>query len=133
MRQDRRFLVSAVWLVLGAVLAALGFAGQVDEFWCGMGVALILVGILRTVRMYRFRKDENYREKVQIETEDERNRFLRGRAWAWAGYLFILIAAVATIVLKVMGQDLLSMAASGAVCLMLVLYWGAYLVARKKY
>ena len=31
------------------------------------------------------------------------------------------------------GQELLSFAASWAVCLMLVLYWGSYLWLRRKY
>lgn len=98
-----------------------------------MGVALIVVGVMRLIRAYRFSKDASYREKVEIEIGDERNRYLRGKAWAWAGYLFILITAVAVIVLKVVGQELLSIAAGGAICLMLVLYWGAYLLLRKKY
>ena len=52
---------------------------------------------------------------------------------AIAGYLFILIAGLSVIVLKVMGQEQLSMAASYAVCLILVLYWGSYMVLSRKY
>ena len=102
-------------------------------FWGGMGTALVVVNILALVRMYRFQKDEAYREKVEVEANDERNRFLRSSAWAWAGYLFILITAVAAIVLRVAGQEVLSIAAGFAVCLLMLLDWGAYLVLRKKY
>ena len=52
---------------------------------------------------------------------------------AWAGYMFILIADVSTIVFKLLGQDLLSMAAGFAICLIMLLYWVCYLVLRKKY
>ena len=64
---------------------------------------------------------------------DERNRFLTGKAWAWAGYLFVLISGVATIALKIAGQDQWSLACSYALCLLLVLYWGSYLVLKRKY
>ena len=65
--------------------------------------------------------------------KDERNHFIRNKAWAWAGYLFVLIAAISTIVLKLLGQDLLSIAAGFAVCILVLLFWGCYLVLKKKY
>ena len=133
MMNGKRIAAQILCAMLGGVLLVLGCFQVVDSFWSGMGAALIVVGALRLIRAYRFTKDASYREKVEIETGDERNRYLRGKAWAWAGYLFILIAAVAVIALKVAGQELLSMAASGAMCLMLVLYWGAYFLLRKKY
>lgn len=122
-----------ILLVIGVVLMALGIAEIIDEYWSGMGGGFIAVSILRLIRLHRLNKDENYREKLETEVTDERNRFLRNKAWAWAGYLFILIAGIAVIVLKIVGQDLLSLAASYAVCLMLILYWVAYLILRKKY
>ena len=123
----------SIMIILGIALIALGCMNTIDNFWSGMGGALIGVSLLRLIQFFRYRKDADYREKMNVEAADERNRFLRGKAWAWAGYLFIIITAVAVIVLKVLGQELLSMAASYAVCLLLVLYWGAYLILRKKY
>ena len=114
-----------ILIVLGVALIGLGCFEVVDSFWSGMGASLLAVGALRLIQAYRYRKSESYREKMDLEVNDERNRFLRNKAWAWAGYLFILISACAVIVLKVMGQELLCMAASFSVCLMLVLYWGS--------
>ena len=133
MKNNRKILSYGTYILLGVILWILGMAEIVDEFWSGMGSALVLVGILRLVRMYRFKNDEVYREKMEIETTDERNQFIRSKAWAWAGYLFILIAACAVILLKVMDQEVLSMAASGALCLMLILYYVSYFILRKKY
>jgi hypothetical protein len=133
MKNDRRILASILYVFLGAVLLILGIAEVTDAFWSGMGSALIVIGILRIIQFFRYRKDDSYREKVAIERADERNRFLRNKAWAWAGYLFILIAAVSTIVFKLLGQDLLSMAAGFSVCFIMILYWVGYLVLRKKY
>ena len=133
MKRDRRMIVSIIWVVLGAALIALAFAGKVDLFWNGMGSGLLVVGALQLLRQYRFSKNEAYREKIEIEENDERNQFIRNKTWAWTGYLFVIIAAVLCIVFKIAGQEVLSFAASGAVCLMLVLYWISYLILRKKY
>ena len=133
MKIGRRAVICGFYILLGATLMALGMAEVIDAFWSGMGGGLLGVGIVRLVQMYRLKKDDTYREKMETEVKDERNAFIRNKAWAWAGYLFILIAAVAVIVLQVMGQEQLSMLASGALCLMLVLYWVSYLILRKKY
>ena len=131
--KNKRLVTYVVYILIGVTLCGLGFAEVVDEFWSGMGSGLLVVAVLRLVRMYRFRKDENYREMVEIAAADERNCFIRNKAWAWAGYLFILLACSSMIILKIAGQELLSMAASWAVCIMLLLYWGSYMILRKKY
>lgn len=133
MKSDRRILAWIAYIVLGAALLALGAADIIDAFWSGMGSALIAVGLIRGIHFFRFRKDEAYREKFELEKTDERNRFLRNKAWAWTGYLFILVAAVASIALKLLGQDLLSVAAGSAVAIMVILYWVSYLILRRKY
>lgn len=133
MKSGRRFVGYIICVALGAALFILGCAEIVDEYWCGMGSGLLAISIVRMIQMYRLRKDEAYREKVETETKDERNHFLRGRAWGWAGYLFILIAASASIILRVIGQELLSLAASYSVCLIMILFWISYLILKKKY
>ena len=129
----KRLVVQIFEIVAGIILLGLGIAGKVDEFWSGMGGALIVVGILQVVRFFRYRNSEEYRERAEIANKDERNQFIRNKAWAWSGYLFVLISAVATIALKIAGQDTLSFAASMALCLLLVLYWVSFLVLSKKY
>ena len=133
MRTDRSIIGSILYIALGAVLLGLGIAQVVDAFWSGMGSALVAVGVIRIVHFVRFRKDETYRENQEIAKTDERIRFLRSKAWAWAGYLFVLMAAVGAIAFKLLGQDLLSIAAGGAVCLLVILYAFSYLALRKKY
>ena len=133
MKSGRAVTKHIIFMILGITLYGLGCTEAVDEYWSGLGSGLLVVSVLRLIQLYRFRKDDAYREKIETEMTDERNRFLRNKAWAWAGYLFILIAGSSVLVLKVIGQDLFSLAASYAVCLMLLLYWGSYMVLRKKY
>ena len=133
MKHTRRFLAYSVSLIIGIILLVLGCMEVVDSFWSGMGGGLMAVGILRLVRTWRYQQDGAYRERMEIEATDERNQFIRNKDWAWAGFLFLITMAVAVIVLKIVGQDLLSIAASGTVCLMTVLYWFSYLILRRKY
>lgn len=128
-----RYLFSIIWIIIGAILISLSFAEMVDSFWSGMGSALFVVGILQLLRFRRFYKNNEYREKIEILENDERNRFIRSKAWSWTGYLFILIIAVSSIVLRIIGQDLLSSFASFAVCLILIIYWISYLIINRKY
>lgn len=129
----KNYLVAIIYVVIGIILFGLSLVQILDQFWSGMGSALFTIGVIRLIRIHRLQKDEKFREKLEIEESDERNHFIRNKAWAWAGYLFVMIMAVASIVLKVFGQDILSIAASGAVCLVLVLFWGSYLILKRKY
>ena len=133
MKHDRRIISCIVYIIFGVVLMVLGILEIVDSFWSGMGGALMAVGVVRAIHIFRYSKDASYREQKEIEEKDERNCFIRNKAWAWAGYLFVLIAAISTIVLKLLGQDLLSVAAGFAVCILVLLYWVCYLVLKKKY
>ena len=130
---DKKNIYPITLLVAGLALVGLGAAEIVDEFWSGMGSGLLVVGAARLLRYYRLKKNDAYREKMETAVTDERNQFIRMKAWSWAGYLFIMVTAVATIIFRILGQELLSQVASYSVCLMLVLYWISFFVLRKKY
>ena len=70
---------------------------------------------------------------METAVTDERNQFIRMKAWSWAGYLFIMVSAIATIMFRILDHALFSQFCSYAVCLMLVLYWISYFVLKKKY
>ena len=129
----KRLITYVIYILLGAALMAAGVIGALDEYWSGMGSGLIFVAILQLIREFRLWKNEAYREKFEIAQTDERNRFIRSKAWAWAGYLFIIVAAISSIVLKIVGQEQLSVAAGYGVGLLVLLYWGSYMVLAKKY
>ncbi len=133
MKNDKRMIAYIIYAVLGITLIVLGVFEVVDAFWSGMGGGLIAVAVMRMIQYARLRKNDEYRKQKQIETTDERNRFIRNKAWACAGYLFVLIAAISTIVLKLLGQEMLSIAAGFAVCILTLLYWVCFTILRKKY
>jgi hypothetical protein len=133
MKYGRKIWLSIFWVLLGLVLIGCEIAGLVSEFWSGMGADFAAVGGLQVYRQLKYRTNEEYREQVDVALEDERNRFLRSKAWSWAGYLFVVIAAVVSLILRIAGEgDMADMAACG-VALLVFLYWASYMVLKRKY
>ena len=129
----RRLIMSIIWTVLGAVIVILSCLKILDEFWSGFGAGLVAVGLLQLFRNFRYRTNDEYREKFDTEANDERNKFLSTKAWAWTGYTFILVCAIATIVLKIAGYDDYSFMASMTICVMTVIYFISYIILKRKY
>ena len=136
---NRRYIaLGVIYIILGI---ALFIASQIvdlgnsvmAQILPGMGGAIFGVGVVRLVMGIRLEKDKEYRENYEIEVNDERNRYLRMKAWSWAGYSFVLIGSVATIIFAAADKKELMMLTSGSVCLVLVLYWISYLIVRNKY
>ena len=128
-----RWILSILYIAIGVALIVCDCLQLVDEFWSGMGTAFAVIGVLQMIRLIRYKTNAIYKENTDTAANDERNRFIGMKAWSWAGYLFVFIAAVATIVFKLIGQETLMFAASGSVCLIITIYWISYLILRKKY
>ena len=83
---NRRLALSIFWVVVGAVLVVLSLTEVLDSsVYAGMGGALMAVGCLQAIRNVKYRKDPEFREKVDIELSDERSKYLRMKSWAWTG------------------------------------------------
>jgi hypothetical protein len=131
---NRRLALSIFWAVAGIVLIVLSVAEVLDSsLYAGMGGGLTAVGVLQSIRNIRYRKDAEYREKIDIEYSDERSRFLRMKSWSWAGYIVVLVEAVGVVVASILGEETVRMVLSYSVCLILVAYWVSYLILGKKY
>ncbi len=129
----RRLVLSIAWIVIGVVVFVLGVMRILDEFWNAFGLALVAVGTLQLIRQIRYRTSEEYKEKFDIRNDDERNKFLSTKAWAWTGYTFIICCAVGTIGFKIAGLDDYSYMSSMAICLMCVIYVITNVILRNKY
>ena len=129
----KRYLANVIEIFVGVILSVLGFTGILDSYWSGMGTALIVVGVLMLVRQLRYKTNAEYREKMDIEVNDERNKYLRRLAWSWSGYLFVMLGAVGSIVFRILGMNQYSQFSAYCVCLIMVLYWISYLILQKKH
>lgn len=128
-----RLIASVLEVIIGITLLICSFLNLVDDFWSGFGVSFIIIGALFLFRNVRYYTNKGYQQEIDIQTDDERNKYLSLKAWSWAGYLFVIIAAVGTLVFKFVGKEDLMMLCSGTVCLIVSLYWISYMILRKKY
>lgn len=131
---NKRLALSVFWVVLGAVLMGLSITDKLaSSIYAGMGGAIMAVGVIQVIRNLKYRKNADYREKVDIEASDERNKFLRMKSWSWAGYIVVLVEAVGSVIALVLGQEMIQQVLSYSVCLVVVVYWIAYMVLSRKY
>ena len=131
---NKKLILSIFWMVLGVVLLGLSVTEVLDSsMYAGMGGALIAVGALQVARNLRYRKDPEYREKIDTEANDERNSFLRMKSWSWTGYIVVLVEGFGSIAAMVLGKRELQLTLAYSVWLIVAVYWITYLVLRKKY
>lgn len=129
----KKLLVSMLWVIVGISLIILELIGVIDNpIYSGMGGGWLAVGAMQIYRNLKYHSNDEYKEKIDIEYSDERNRYIRMKAWSWAGYLFIIGAAITCIALFVIGQTVYGQIISYCMCAVLALYWIAYIVLQKK-
>ena len=126
----KRMIACIVEIAIGIALWIWGVMGTADGYWSGMGGALIGMGIVQLIRSIRYQTDQKYRENMDVEAADERNRFLGMKAWSWAGFYYMVIVGVGSVALKIAGFGLYSVFAGSSVCLIALLYWLSYLYLR---
>ena len=134
MYNNKRLALNIFWVILGAVLIGLTAAEILKPAYiAGMGGALMGVGILRILRITRYKKDPEYRIKIDTEVSDERNSFLRMKSWAWTGYIVILVEGAGVIIALILRQHMIQLILSWSVCLILAVYWIVYVILSRKY
>lgn len=133
MKNGRKLLSPVIEIVLGAALIIVSKLFDLDSVWLGMGSALIAVGTLQLLNLMRYREDAEYREKVDTEAHDERNAFIRSKAWVWAGTGFVIVGGVLTVLFQILGKQEYATLCGSGVSLLVLFYWISFLILRKKY
>ena len=91
------------------------------------------IGVLRIGRTVRYRKDSDYRKKIDTELNDERNEFLRMKSWTWTGTIVIILEGIGAIAAMIAGRQTIQLILSYSLCLILVVYCITNMILRKKY
>ena len=131
---NKRLALNVFWVILGAVLIGLSVTEKLDSgMYSGMGGALMAIGVLRIGRTVRYRKDSDYRKKIDTELNDERNEFLRMKSWTWTGTIVIILEGIGVIAAMIAGRQTIQLILSYSLCLILVVYCITYMILRKKY
>ena len=130
--KSRRFVLDIVYIAVGAVLLYLSCTGVLSEAFGGFGGGRAAIGILQTVKNIRYATNDEYKEKTDIEVNDERNKYIRMKAWSWAGYMFVIAAGCVTIIAMIIKNDALMQTAAFGVCGILMLYVISYYILQRK-
>ena len=131
---NRRLLLSVFWTVLGAVLLTLSIMEKIDSgIFSGMGGTLMAIGILQIIRNVKYRKNSDYKEKIDILEKDERCKYLRLKAWGWAGYLVVLLEAIGSVIAMILGEQLIMQVLLVSVALIVGIYAISYMILNRKY
>ena len=85
------------------------------------------------MRNLKYRRDPEYREKIDTELGDERNRFLQMKSWSWAGYIAVMVQAVASVAAYFMGQRTVQLVLWYSICLLVLAYWISWMILSRKY
>lgn len=133
MKKYRNIIINTVYIVVGIVLVTLTLTNKIDNIFLGFGSGLIGVGAVLLFRAIKYHTNQKYKEQIDTENNDERNRYISMKAWSWTGYLFIIICAVIALVCVIMSQIVYAQIALCAVATITLLYYISYLVIRKKY
>ena len=130
---NKRLTLSVFWVLLGTALTVLSAKEVLDSQYSSMGTVFIVIGAMQVIRNIRYRKDPEYRERINTEFSDERNSFIRMKSWSWAGYIVVLVESGGVVVAMILGERTVQMLLSYSVCLILCVYWITYLVLSRKY
>lgn len=134
MYDNKRLALSIFWVFLGAVLIVLTVTEKLDSgLYSGMGGALLAIGVLQVIRNLKYRTNPEYREKIDTEVNDERNRYLHMKSWSWAGYMTVIIEGIGVVVFTIMRQQLILQVLSWSVCILVFAYWVSYMILSRKY
>lgn len=129
-----RTIYYAIIGIIGIVMFAVSkFYGSLDTYWIGMGGGFVVLSTLRLIQLYRYKTDNNYADKVNIQNNDERNRFLAEKARSMTFYYSILIEAIGIIVLRLLKYAELSTIIGYVISIQLMIYWLSYLWLKRKY
>ncbi len=131
---NKKLVLSVFWAIMGIALIVLSITEVLNSpIYAGIGGSLTAVGIHQAIRNLKYRKDPDYRKKVDTEIQDERNSFLRMKSWACAGYIMLFVEGIGAIAAIILNQRTIQLILSYSVCMLLAAYWISYLILSKKY
>lgn len=131
---NKRLAISIMWIIIGIALLTLSVLEIVDsEFIGGFGGGAIAVGLLQLMRNIKYRTNSEYKNRVDIEAKDERNRYIQLKAWSWAGYVFVICSAIVSLVLYLTGNKEAGQIVSYCLCAELIFYYISFIIISRKY
>lgn len=128
-----RLYIAIVYIIIGVAFAVLYLCGMSEnQYLLSLGIALIIMGILRIRQYMKITKDDESVRRREISETDERNIAILHKAKSSAFGLYTFITAAAAIVLEILGKSELATVLALNVGAIVGLYWICYWVYQKK-
>ena len=98
-----------------------------------MGSGVLAVGAVQLLRVLRMESNPEYKKKIETASKDERYAFISLKAKEAAFMVYLLIAAVLSIVWLLLGCREQGTLAGMSVCLLVLLYAVWFRILARKY
>lgn len=132
MYDNKKLALNIVFVLLGIATMVLSITETIrTPYASGFGAGLAVVGISQIIRYFKYKNDPEFRQKTDVAQTDERIRYIGMKAWAWTGYISLIVGGVLVIILGIMNNEA-AVFASYAVCFELLVYIICYLIISKK-
>ncbi len=121
------------YCVLGFIMIVIAMSNKLkNDIWGSMGMGLFAIGLVKIRNYFIITRSEDSIERQRIAENDERNISIVQKAISAAFYIYVIIAAIAIIILELLNKELPAMIIGGTVCAMLIIYTISYFIIRKK-
>lgn len=128
-----RLYTAIIYVVLGVMIIVGAFVSKPEnDFISSFGLILSVIGIARIRNYFIITKSEESIKKQQIAETDERNISIANKAKSAAFLIYVLILAIAVIILSLLNMQSIAKWLSYSVCLLITIYWVCYLIYQKK-
>ena len=130
---NTRLYTAIAYIFIGIIFSVLYFCGvSENQSVLSLGIALIVMGILRIRQYMKITKDDESIRKQRIAETDERNIAILHKSKSVAFGLYVFIVAIVVIILELLGKSELSTILALNVCAIVLLYWICYWIYQKK-
>ena len=135
MKGNKLFKISIAEIAIGVIIQILAVFGIGDEsgILSGVGSGILAVGAVQLFRAFRMQSNREYKKKIETAAKDERYAFISMKAKEAAFGIYLMIAAVVSIIWMLTGNREQGVLASMSICLLVFLYAVMFRILAKKY
>ncbi len=127
-----RLYFALSYIILGiAVVVTFNIFPTKNESLSTLGLAFIVIGVVRTRNYFLITKNEETITKREIAETDERNISISNKAKSVAFYVYLILACIAVILLELFEKSELATFVLATVCVLIVIYWISYWIINK--
>ncbi|MBR5460147.1 MAG: hypothetical protein IKV53_04705 [Clostridia bacterium] len=127
-----RTYVAIAYTVIGILMIIGAAVLKTDDIVSVYGLIFTVFGIARLRNILLIKKDEEKLRRHEIAETDERNVSIINRARSVSFLIYVLLSAVAVIVLSLLDMKDAVQWVSYSVFSLIFIYWISYFVIRKK-